>query len=38
MQLMINELLNPCHFTHLIIGDVQLQNQIGLMTRILKKL
>jgi hypothetical protein len=32
MQLVINELLNPCHFTHLIRRDVQLQNQVGLMT------
>jgi hypothetical protein len=36
MQLVINELLNPCHFTHLITRDIQLQNLIILMTKILK--
>jgi hypothetical protein len=35
MQLVINELLNPCHFTHLVARDVQLQTLVVLMTRIL---
>jgi len=32
---MISELLNPCRFTHLITRDVQLQNLIILMIKIL---
>jgi hypothetical protein len=36
MQLVTNELLNPCHFTHLVAMDVNLQNPIVLMTRIFK--
>jgi len=35
MQLMINQLLNPCCFTHLVARDVQLQSLVVLMTRIL---
>jgi hypothetical protein len=35
MHLGINELLNPCHFTHLIAMDIdKLQNPIVLMVRI----
>jgi hypothetical protein len=34
MQLVINELLNPCRFTHLVAKDVQLQSPILLMIRI----
>jgi hypothetical protein len=34
MQLVTSELLNPCHFTHLIAWDVQLQSRIVLRTRI----
>ncbi len=30
---MINELLNPCHFTHLVAKDVQLQSLVILTTR-----
>jgi hypothetical protein len=33
---MTSELLNPCHFTHLVAMDVNLQNPIVLMTKILK--
>jgi hypothetical protein len=36
MRLMTGELLNPCHFTHLVIRDIQLQNLVVLMIRILK--
>jgi hypothetical protein len=36
MQLVTSELVNPCHLTHLITTDVQLQNAIVLMTKILK--
>jgi hypothetical protein len=36
MQLMTSELLNPCHFTHLVTNNVQLQNLVILMIRILK--
>jgi hypothetical protein len=36
MQLVINELLNSCRFTHLVTRDVQLQSPIILTTRILK--
>jgi hypothetical protein len=36
MQLMTNELLNPCHFTNLVAKDIQLQSLIILMIRILK--
>jgi hypothetical protein len=35
MQLVTNELLNPCHFTHLVMRDVQLRNPIILTIRIL---
>jgi hypothetical protein len=34
MQLMTSELLNPCHFTHLVAKDVQLQSLVVLMTKI----
>ncbi len=34
MQLMTNELLNPCHFIHLVAWDIQLQNLVILMTKI----
>jgi hypothetical protein len=36
MQLVINELLNSCRFTHLVTRDIQLQSPIILTTRILK--
>jgi hypothetical protein len=32
MQLMTNELLNPCLFTHLVAWNVQLQNLVILIT------
>ncbi len=35
MQLVTNELLNPCCFTHLVTKDIQLQNPIVLMIKIL---
>ncbi len=35
MRLMISELLDPCHFTHLVPRDIQLQNPIILMIRVL---
>jgi hypothetical protein len=35
MHLVINELLNPCCFTHLFVRDVQLQSLVVLMTMIL---
>jgi hypothetical protein len=36
MQLMTSELLNLCHFTHLVTKNIQLQNLVVLMTMILK--
>jgi hypothetical protein len=36
MQLMINELLNPCHFTHLVAKDVQLKSPIILTIKFFK--
>jgi hypothetical protein len=36
MRLVIGELLSPCHFTHLVTRDIQLQNLVILMTRIFK--
>jgi hypothetical protein len=36
MWLMTNELLNPCHFIHLVVKDVPLQNLVVLMIRISK--
>jgi len=35
MQLVTSKLLNPCHFTHLVARDVQLQSPVVLMIRIL---
>jgi hypothetical protein len=35
MQLVTSELLNPCHFTHLMVEDVELQSPVVLMTKIL---
>jgi len=35
MQLVFNELLNSCRFTHLVARDVQLQNSIVLMIQVL---
>jgi hypothetical protein len=35
MGLLTNELLNPCHFTHLVAKDIQVQNLFVLMTTIL---
>jgi hypothetical protein len=36
MRLVTNELLNPCHFTHLITKDVQMQSLVVLTIRIFK--
>jgi hypothetical protein len=33
MRLVINELLNPCHFIHLVARDIQLQSPIVLTTK-----
>jgi hypothetical protein len=33
---MTSELLNPCHFTHLVAKDIQLQSLVVLTIKILK--